>query len=240
MNKPRPAIFIGGPVHLDAENKRKLADSVRRIEKLIQDRKLKFHPHFLSELKVLKGLQPATNDLKLGTHTFEKLMKAVPKSQLRRLKRVRFYETEDRLLRCITVGSILEQQIAASIAGIFLFTEASPGSNLLIGLLLARQIPVLAVSDQNNQDVFGTVLTGHPSEFLRTAHYDTIAGLEKIVGEFLDSLEGLRLQPTSVRLPRVLKKRAEMEAADSGTNFPEILIRALNEYLERREAAEEE
>ncbi len=236
MRKSKAHIFIGGPVHPEAEGKKKLTEAVKRVEKVIEKHGLQFHPHLLADTGVHRGVEPAAKDVRVGKKTFEQLMKGMPKPHVRRLKKIRWFETEDKLARCATVGTLLSQQIAASIAGIFILTEPSPGSNLIIGELLGKQIPVLVVSDQN---IFGTYLTGHPSPFLQTARYETVSEVEKIVDGFLASLADLRLQSKSVRLPAVLVKRAEAEAEDSGTDFSELFIRALNEYLERREEGEE-
>jgi hypothetical protein len=64
--------------------------------------------------------------------------------------------------------------------------------------------------------------------------------LERIVDQFLSSLEDLKLESRSVRLPAVLRKRVETEAETVGSNFGEIVICALEEFLERRESEREE
>lgn len=237
MRKAKEYIFLGGPVHPEAQGKRQVAEAVRRIEKVITKHGLKFHPHLLGEESVRRDVEPAAKDVKLGAKTFDKLMKRVPKPHIKRLRNIRWFENEDKLARCATVGSLLGEQIGSSIAGVFVITQDSPGSYLVAGELIGRQIPVLIVSDQN---LFGTYATGHPSTFLRTARYGTLDELETIVDGFLNSLTDLRLQSKSVRLPAILLKRAKAEADESGTNFSEIHIRALEEYLARREEAGEE
>jgi hypothetical protein len=237
MRKRKEKIFIGGPVHPDVEGKKKLAEAVARIEKVIGKHGLKFHPHLLTDVSVYKGTEHGAQQVRLGTKTFDKLMKGVPKPQVKRLRKIRWYENDDKLLRCATVGTLLSEQVATSIAGIFVLTQESPGSYFLAGELLGRQIPVLIVSDQN---LFGTYATGHPSPFLQTARYATLDDLEKVADDFLSSLEDLRLESKSVRLPAVLRKRAEAEAEDTGTNFGELMIRALEEYLARSEESSEE
>ncbi len=237
MPKRKEYIFIGGPVHPDAEGKKKLAETVRRVESVIHKHGLKFHPHLLADTSVYRGVEHKASDVKLGKKSFDQLMKTVPKPQLKRLKKIRWFETEDKLARCGTVGSIIAEQITTSIAGIFIITQDSPNSYLIAGELLGQQLPVLIVSDQN---LFGTYATGHPSVFLQTARYGSLDELEKIADKFLSTLEDLRLESKSVRMPALLKKRAEAAAKDTNTDFSELVIRALDEYLERREEGAEE
>lgn len=232
----REFVFLGGPLHEEPEERKKTAEAVRCVEGIIAKHGMQYHPHLLTDKSVGKGIETAAKDVKVGGKKFDRLMAAVSKSHLNLLKKMRWYETEEKLLRCAAVGDLIRQQAANSSAGIFVLTAPSAGSYLTVGELLGKSVPVLVTSNQN---LFGTYLTGHPSPFLKTARYESLNDLEQIADDFLEKIDNFKSQSKSVRLPILLAKQAEIIANERGDTFTDVLVDALQEYFERLNSGNE-
>jgi hypothetical protein len=230
--KQKQKILLSGPLHQEADKRKEMAALVSAVEGVLAQYGYECHPHLLKDPQIEKGKEPAAKDVKVGTISFEKLMKSVTPEQIRRLSKIRWHETEDKLIRCIAVGNLVSQQIATAVAGIFLLTEESPGSYLTIGELIRIPVPVLVLAREN---IFSTMLTGHHSPYLFTARFQDKQDVTKQVNEFVAKFDDFKLGSKSVRLPLGLSKRTENLAAAAGASFAEILTNALQEYVEREE-----
>lgn len=234
--KQKQKIFLGGVIHQEADKRKEMAELALVVEGVLAQYGYECHPHLLKDPQIGEGKEPAARDVKLGAISFEKLMKSVTPEQIRRLSKIRWHETEDKLVRCIAVGNLISQQIATAQGGIFLLTEESPGSYLTIGELIRIPVPVLVLAKEN---IFGTMLTGHNSPYLFTIRFQNKQDVAKQVNEFLAVFDNFKLGSKSVRLPLGLSKRAENLAGAAGTSFADVLTRALQEYVEREETTEE-
>ena len=231
-------IFLGGAYSSSKESRTVIATYAKQIEDIIKD--LGFEPslNLLSNPDVHQNKPEAeTVQFKNGEwflEAGEKAIASIKEKKIEEIKRLRTFKEEKEFIVCSMAANIALSELSKSIAAIFELSQTSQGSFMEIGLaVFSHNIPVLALSHEKHGRYFGTMLTGLPTNLLRTVKYND-DNLDGIVRKFLtEEMPEKKYSVSSIRLQTTLKNRLKVLAEQKGyKNISEFQRYIIESYLE--------
>jgi len=235
--KKQAKIFLGGSYSSGPGERSKIADAGKIIENVI--RRCGFEPslNLLTEKKVHSHAAKA-EEVKFSNGQYflqvgEKVLSSILRSQLEKFRGMRSFGANDEFIICAMAANIALSELKSSVAAIFELSEKSGGSMMEIGLAaFYHQIPILALSSESWGKSFGTMLTGLPTNLLKTVKYNDETHLENIVEKFLiKDYPEKKLFNATYKLSAKLKRELEKEAFEKKVSVSELVRQSVERYL---------
>lgn len=237
MTDTKNKIFLGGSYSADEETRKNVSSYAQRIKTAIEKCGFKPSLNLLTNEKIFDKTESAQGiSFEDGQHFLkvgENILSSVKQKDIEAIRALRHFKSDEEFIIAQMACNIALKELRQSIAGIFELSAHSQGSYLEIGLMIFHyQKPVLALSHEDWGRKFGKMLTGLPSQLLKTAQYND-DNLEEIIERFLlKDLPDKKLKIFSYRVPVGLQQQIQQTAKEKGFKSSSEFIRYIvEEYL---------
>lgn len=231
-------IFLGGSYSADEETRKNVSSYAKLIEKAIKKCGFKPSLNLLTNEKIFDKTESAQGiTFENGQHFLkigEEVLSSVKQKEIEAIRGLRHFTSDEQFIIAQMACNIALTELRQSMAGIFELSAQSQGSYMEIGLMIFHyQKPVLALSHEAWGRRFGKMLTGLPSQLLKTVKYND-DNLEEIIEKFLlKDLADKKLKVFSYRVPVGLQKQIQQTAKEKGFKSASEFIRhVVEDYLQ--------